>query len=721
MHFPANKWLSAIVCSFVIAACMLTIATLIAMRDAPVAFKIIDSDIKKARILDRHGQPLTITYQNQWNTHDVVALHQIPDFLQQAIVIAEDKRFYRHHGIDWWARLHAVWQNLKAFSAVRGASTISEQVVRMLHPRPRTAWSKWLEGFEARQLEQRLSKADILEFYLNQVPYASQRRGVAQAARYYFNRDLDTLNQKEMLALAVLIRAPGRLDLYGANKKQINRPINRLANIVLKHNLINAGELQQIQNEILQLEKPALPVKAKHFVNYIDQSSIDSSANRIQTTLDSELQNFTQSVLDRQVSHLHKQRVNNGAALVVDHQSNEILAWVVTGTDIDTVQALRQPGSTLKPFVYAAALEKGWTASTMIEDEPLSKSVGYGLHPYHNYSRTFYGSVSLREALGNSLNIPAIKAAQYVGINEFLHKLHQLGIKSLRQHPDYYGDGLALGNGEISLFELVNAYAVLARGGSYQPLTGILNQLNISHRHSVFSPEITSLIGYILSDPDSRQLEFGATGILQLPLQTAVKTGTSSDYRDAWIVGYNHRYTVGVWMGNVDNTPMREVTGSKGPAVVLRAVFSELNKVTEPQALFFSRKLTSHDVCIATGLLANRHCTTRSEWFLAENTPKKQVEVFQNQSIQIRQPSSGLLLAMDPRIPDEKEAFRLALNDDEGVKKVKWHMNGQLLATTRSPGYTWNLKRGQHNLYAEIWLDNQQGAIRTKDVTFLIK
>ena len=547
------------------------------------------SDLRKVQVLDRNNIPLTITYQNRWNIHDYVPLHEIPNFLQQAFIVSEDKRFYQHRGVDWIARGHALWQNLKAFGRMRGASTISEQVMRMWHPRARTVWSRWLEGLEASQLEERFSKADIFEFYLNQVPYAGQRRGVAQAARYYFDRDLDTLNRKEMLALAVLVRAPGRLDMHrGAH--EIQQPIRDLLIRLYKMEIVNQAQYAQIHADKIQLEKSHLVVKASHFVHHLYRSldSIDMQFRvRLRTTLDAALQTKIQAILQQRLLDLKRHGVNNGAVFVVDHQHQEALAWVnasqkengISVSWMDTVTAQRQPGSTLKPFLYATAMENGWTAATLLDDQPLAESIGYGLHTFHNYSRIHYGSLLVRDALGNSLNVPAVRAIQYVGVDTFLNRLHDLGIQSLQRHPNYYGEGLALGNGEITLFELVRAYTVLAAQGVYRPVKMLADDgLPPRAPRRIFSPEVASLIGNILSDPDARKLEFGEGSLLRLPVQTAIKTGTSNDYRDAWAVGFNYRYTVGVWMGNLDHRTMDGITGSKGPALVLRSVFAELNR-----------------------------------------------------------------------------------------------------------------------------------------------
>ncbi len=549
----------------------------------PASLSPDGSNVRKVQVMDRNYVPLTVTYQNRWNIHDHISLHDIPQFLQQALVVSEDQRFYRHQGVDWPARLHAIFQNIKALDSIRGASTISEQVIRMWHPRPRTLWSRWLEGIEAGRLEKEFSKSEILEFYLNQVPYAGRRRGVVQAARDFFDRDPDTLSTKEMLALVVMVRAPTRLDVR-KNPQRLLRSIEQLADRLLKYGIIDKRQYTTIRTADLKSREAVLPVRAEHFVQYGYQLQPPSGVRgkgRLRTTLDSGLQHIVQTILDNRLKDLSNRGAKNGAVLIVDHQRNEVLAWVNSGAGLDDVPASwidavttpRQPGSTLKPLLYALALEKGWTAATLVDDSPLSESVGRGLHSYHNYSRIHYGPLRVREALGNSLNIPAVRAIQFVGVDEFLACLHELGIRSLQQHPDYYGDGLALGNGEITLLELVQAYTVLARQGTYHPLKFFMTEEpRREDTRRIFSAETASLIGNILSDPEARRLEFGNGSLLRFPVQTAVKTGTSSDYRDAWAVGFNHGFTVGVWIGNLDHVCHRRYHRRQrtGPGITFR-------------------------------------------------------------------------------------------------------------------------------------------------------
>lgn len=717
---------------------VLFLKTVVDLSEPPETLSVADSAVRKVQLLDRNSVPLTITYQNDWNIHDYVPLHEIPEMLQQIFILAEDKRFYEHDGPDWQARWHAMWQNIMALRIVRGASTISEQTVRILHPRPRTFWSRWLEGFEADRLQQRFSKADILEFYLNQVPYAHQRRGVVQAARHYFDRDLDTLNLKEMMALAVLVRAPSRLDLRKGTT-EIEAPITRLADRLLELGLITEVDYQNLLTAPLHLHDSSLPIQATHFVNYIYTSPIAESAptlGHLHTTLDASIQRAVQEILDQRVQDLRSKNVNHGAVLVVDHEMSEVLAWVNAGklsldrpgSQIDAVTTPRQPGSTLKPFLYALALEKGWTAATLINDAPLAAPVGTGMHQFRNYSRHNYGPLRLRDALANSLNIPAILTIQFVGTEPFLQCLRRLGFSSLTAHSEYYGEGLALGNGGVTLLELVQAYATLANQGSFHRLNVLLHP-RPSGSVNVFSSEVSSIIANILSDSDARRLEFGRSALLRFPIQTAVKTGTSTDYRDAWAVGFNHRYTVGVWLGNLDQQAMSGVSGSSGPVLVLRAVFAELNRYEDTLPLYLSPQLVKVEICRANGQRAHSDCPSRIEWFVPGTEPPLDGEPVVTADsgsgqLYLMQPTDGLQLAIDPRIPDEYEAFKLVLSETSlKAGSIEWLVDDEVIGTTLADErhFFWPVKRGTHVAQARVWPQGSDKPLVTPKVMFYVK
>ncbi len=716
-------------------------------------------EFHKRQFLDRNGIPLSVTFDNPWNVHDWLPLHDIPVLLQDAFIASEDRRFYQHHGVDWPARVHALMQNILAFRGVRGASTITEQVVRILHPRPRTLWSRWLEGFEATRLEQRFSKAEILEFYLNQVPYSRQRRGVLQAARLHFDRDLDTLSPAETLSLAILVRAPARFGRQHGGL-DLARALRQLADILIRTGKLAVKSIDEISLDTLSLAELHLPVDAGHFIRRLASHEFPNhhtpaaagdektGTARVITTLDSVLQGRVQDILDQHLRNLKHEDVHNGAVLAVNHQTDEILAWVnshpqsgeESGGWIDAVTSPRQPGSTLKPFLYGLALERGWTAATIIDDSPLARQVGDGMHPFRNFSRKYYGPLRLREALGNSLNIPAIRTIQFTGVGDFLDRLHSLGIAGLDRPPGFYGEGLALGNGEVTLLELVQAYTVFARGGVFHPLHFTLNgKIYGSTRHRIYSREAASLIADILSDPQARRLEFGSGNILRLPVQTAVKTGTSNDHRDAWAVGFNHRYSVGIWMGNLDGHSTDGLTGAAGPALILRSVFSELNRFDEAEPLMQSPLLMTAKICSHTGLLAGPFCPTLVEKFIPGTQPKTVCHLHMaagngmmvvgktaedtTLSMQILQPTPNLQMTMDPHIPDGIEAFPMKISGGPSSKRVEWLIDGRLAGVTeeKDEHFMWPLVRGSHLVQARIRQGQKDMPSETPAVRFVVK
>lgn len=688
----------------------------------------LDAQVKEGsqpRILDREGLPLTTAYQNALNADDQRPLHRMPRLLQQAIVTSEDRHFWEHRGVDWLARLQATRQNILARRAVRGASTITEQVIRILHPRPRNLWSRWLEGWEAWLLERHASKGEILEFYLNQVPYAAQRRGVAQAARYYFDRDLTTLTPKETLALAVLPRAPSAWDLYAAPER-VEPAIARLAQAMRQNGTLPPDTEFGTP---LHVAPPADTIDAGHFVHWLRaQPNAEAGPDgQWHSTLNAGLQARAQTILDTRLRTLNAKNVHNAAVLIADHRTGEILAWVVGGVGdaatpasrIDAILAPRQPGSTLKPFLYALALDKGWNPTTPIEDAPLSSAVGRGLHHFTNYSRNFYGQVSLREALGNSLNVPAIHTVQFVGVPVFLDALHALGFTSLNRPIWFYDEGLALGNGEVSLFELTRAYAALANRGITRPLTGLRGTI-VPKARRICSAEAASLVGNILSDPWARRLEFGYGSVLNLPVQTAVKTGTSTDYRDAWAVGYDSHFVIGVWMGNLDRTPMTNVTGSLGPAIALRSLFAELSRREPTGPLYLSPRLRPIQACLPTPGHAHGPCFPRQDYVLPDAPPRSKPLPEATQAHRILRPTRNLQLAYDPRIPSALQAFDFTISGWKENEEVEWRLDGQTIARDFKADYLWPVARGSHVVEALIHRPGQDTE-HTEAIAFTVR
>ncbi|HEY0973691.1 MAG TPA: transglycosylase domain-containing protein [Solimonas sp.] len=698
----AARWALALCAG---AALALVAATALGQRALPARLDLATETAGRIAVLDRDGRLLRAHYDGGWNLHERLSLEAMPALLREAFIAAEDRRFWTHSGLDWRARLAAVAQNLRAGRALRGASTISEQVVRLLNPRPRTLWSRWLEGWEALRLEARFSKAEILEFYLNQVPYGANRRGVLPAARLYFDRHVDSLSQAEMLALAVLVRAPSRLS---REPQALLAGVRRLAQALQQDGTLDAATVAAVLSAPVVPSRHVPPMQAAHFHREVErrwQMLGASPQDRVRSSLDARLQAQAEAYLRERLNDLAREGARQGAVLIVELPEHRVRAWAVGDREhadvigIDSVRSPRQPGSTLKPLLYAQAIERGWSAETPIEDAPLAERVNRGLHQYRNYSRQHYGTVSLREALGNSLNIPAIKALQFVGAGAFLQKLHTLGIDSLRQHPNAYGDGLALGNGEVSLYELVQAYAALAHDGRWQPLTVFEDAREPRPLVHGFDVAAARAVSAILADPGARQLEFGDGGVLRFPAATAVKTGTSNDYRDAWTLAYDARYVVGVWIGNLSGRETEGVTGARGPALLTRSLLAALADSRRPLAVAAATDPADdgeHPV-IATG-----------------------AEAANAESPRLLQPFEGLQMAMDPRIPESLQAFEFRLDWREPVSTVEWWVDGQVVARGEALHWSWPLRRGAHRVRAQVM--GLDGATRaTQEVEFRVR
>lgn len=679
------------------------------LRELPPSLAQVETDAAMTQFLDRNGEPLNYSYRSFWNVHDKLPLHAVPEQLQKMFIASEDKRFYAHGGTDWRARASALFQNIRARKVVRGASTLTEQVVRMIYPRPRTYFSKLVEGVEAMRFERRYSKADILEFYLNQVPYASNRRGIVQASKYYFSKTPDRLSIREMAALTVLVRAPTSYDPY-RYPERTDRLVSRQLDKFKDAGVITQKEYDAASEELLRLSPPSLRTSAEDFLVYVKTVvPLDGRARR--TTLDAYLQQKVKRLARSRLKNLSLRGVNDVAVLVLERRTGDVLAWVSESLDgktaaFDAVTALRQPASAQKPLLYALALSKGLSAATKIKDAPFSAVVGNGVHRFHNYSNVYYGDVTLREALGNSLNIPALKVINFTGVSDYLSFLKRLGFSHLDKDAQYYREGLALGNAEVSLLELTRAYLMLAN-------MGVLKDVRVSPSQPkgeeirVLPESVASLIGNILSDPNARRLEFGEDSILNFPVQTAVKTGTSTGYRDAWAMGYSSEFVAGVWMGNLSYRPTDEVTGALGPALLLRSVFGELNKGGDTAPLFLSPDLE-----------VRRTSEGTTELFAVDVREKPLPDL--QEGFFLLTPEEGISLAIDPRVPKEFQRYLFRAEGCPKGAKMTWIVDGKEAGESGEEGFYWPLSRGEHTVSAKTSaLDGTE--LQTGERTFFVR
>jgi penicillin-binding protein 1C len=721
-----RRWLAIAAAVGAAAAIVLAIATWHALMPMPASLGVQApaTGASDTHFVAADGTPLNLSFSGRFNRANVLPAASIPKLLRDGFVASEDQRYWQHGGVDWTARFAALWGNFRAGHIERGASTIGEQVARILQARPRTYWSHWIAGFDAGRLLRRFGHARVLEFYLNQVPYGAQRRGVEQAARYYFGRDAGVLDPAEQLALVVLVRSPQGYDPR-IHPRAVRRAVDQLAGRMLADKTISATEAEAIRRAPIQPGRQQLELKAGPFVLYATRQAkargLDAPVLR--TTLDASLQRFVQQVLRKRVQELAQRGVHDGAALVVDNQTGAVLAWAVAPGDdpfaIDPVVTPRQPGSALKPFVYGLALARlGWQADHVLEDTPLAERVDKGVHRYRNYSGKHYGKVSLRYALANSLNIPAVRVAQAVGVPPIIDELQHFGFSTFKRGADFYGPAIVLGDGAVTLHDMVQGYASLARHGEFLPLH-VLEGVPQPDPVRVLPADVTSLLASILSDPDARAAEFGADSVLDLPLPTAVKTGTSSDYHDIWTLGFDNRYTVGVWMGNLGGAPTDQLTGSLGPAPVLRQIFARLRGTAPYAGLWHSPGLRAVATCEWIG---PPPCVQRQEWYLPpQATLAARTKASETSSPQIAQPLPGEMLAIDPRLPVSSQQFRFTLDaNGRTIQRVEWQVDGKPLPASGEDTTSWVLVPGSHRVTAKVWVDGAVAATQLGPVEFSV-
>lgn len=705
------------------AALVLAVATWRALMPLPASLGISDSHASATHFVAADGTPLNLSFKGSLNRAAVLPASRIPPLVREAFVASEDHRYWQHGGVDWRARFAALWGNARAGHVERGASTIGEQVARILEPRPRSYWSHWIAGFDADRLLRRFGHAEVLAFYLNQVPYGAQRRGVAQAARYYFGRELGALDPAEQFALAVLVRSPQGYDPR-SHPRALRRAVDQLAARMRAAHSISAVEADAIERAPIQPGDMPLAVDAGPFVVYAQQRAraLGFKEPVLRTTLDATLQQFVQQTLRKRVVELRDRGVRNAAALVVDNATGAVLAWAVAPEGgayaIDPVLTPRQPGSTLKPFVYGLAMTRlGWQPDHVLEDSPLAERIDEGVHRYRNYSGRHYGRVSLRYALANSLNIPAVRTAQAVGVPAIVDELQRFGFTTFDKSSDYYGPAIVLGDGAVSLFDLVQGYASLARHGEFLPLR-VLEDVPQPDPAGVLPAPVASLLANILSDPDARAAEFGSDSVLDLPLPTAVKTGTSSDYHDIWTLGFDDRYTVGVWMGRLDGKATDQLTGSLGPAPVLRQIFANLRMVAPYAGLWHSPALRATETCEWIG---PPPCVHRQDWYLPSRSDAVAESAPSRPSPAIAQPLQGEMLAIDPRTPRASQQFQFALDSDGlAIRRVVWSVDGAPLAESGGDSASWSLVSGAHRVSARVWVEGEASALELGPVAFSV-
>jgi penicillin-binding protein 1C len=640
----------------------------------------------ESTLLDRNGAPIqSMRVDLAARRLPWVKLDDISPALGAAVMQAEDQRFMQHDGVDLEALGKAAWDNLFR-RRPRGASTITMQLAAQLDPalQPAAAGRSWTQKWDqvkaARALDQAWSKPQIMEAYLNLVTFRGELQGVGAAARGLFGKAPSGLNVAESAVLASLLRAPS------AAPKLVARRACALARELKAH--ANCAAIETTAANAFT-RSAAMAVLAP--APQVAQKLLTAPSQQVRSTLDAGLQRHAQAVLRQQIISLRERNVKDGALVVLDNASGEILAYVgnAGGSEVDGVAALRQAGSTLKPFLFELALErKQLTAASLLDDTAVDISTATGLYVPQNYDKEFKGYVSARTSLAGSLNVPAVRTLMMVGLDRFHGRLRELGLDSLTEPADYYGYSLALGSADVSLLDLANAYRTLASGGLHGSAT--LLPRAPEARRRVLDARAAFIVGDILSDRAARSVTFGLKNELATTFWAAVKTGTSKDMRDNWCVGYSERYTVGVWVGNFDGGSMWDVSGVTGAAPVWRDVMDYLHQHVPSRAPAAPPGVLRRDVAWQPAFEP-----PRAEWFIA-GTESAEVALLQEtrRVPRILYPADASIIAIDPDIPDARQRVFFQAQAGQGLR---WQLDGATLGPAAG-SLAWRPEPGQHEL-----------------------
>jgi penicillin-binding protein 1C len=701
------------------------------------------------KVLDRDGRLLRERLAPRAGRRDFTPLEGFSPYLARAVITAEDKRFRLHPGVDPLALLRAAVLNFRRGEIVSGGSTITMQLARMtmgLSPGPRTYGRKLKECWLALLIERHRTKDEILESYLNLVPTGRLNTGFAAASRRYLGKDPLRLSPAEAALLAALPASPGSLDPYLRTERLLSRRDFVLEKMA-RGGFLDPSELARALNESPALNHAPPPHLAPHFLSRLEELAEGNPpvgpGTALRTSLDLDLQTTVEKLARETVAEHRGRGLEQTAVLVMSLPDREILAWVGSGDfhnprdgQVDGVLAPRQPGSALKPFVYALAFDTGRLgASSMLEDAPADFAGAGGVFSPRNYSGGFSEKASARTALASSLNVPAVNLVRLLGSREVLAYFRELGLDTLTADHGHYGLGLALGDGEVSLLSLSLAYAALADGGILAPPRLIIDpEAPSPPPRRVMSPEAAFLVTDILNDDRARILGFGSGGVLDTPYPSAVKTGTSSNFRDNWCLGYTDKYLVAVWAGNFASRPMSRVSGVSGAGKLWRSVMDILAERGTPLSPRVPRGILLTAVCPVSGLPAGKNCPNRAlEYFLRkfplpEPCDHLRMEAYpvlgKAEGFRLLSPLSGEIYAYDPGLPSEQQRLKALAQSGPGVVEVVWILNGEEISRTAAkegarPSILLPLAKGANRL--EILGVREDGEPLRDRASYLVK
>ncbi len=651
-------------------------------KDLPSPTRLGSSMPASTTIYDRNGQLLYEIFTEKNRTP--VKLKDLPDYIKWATIASEDKNFYHHHGFDFGGILRASY-NIIFHRTLQGGSTITQQLVKnaLLEDPTRTLRRKIREAILTLGTEAIYSKDQILEMYLNQAPYGGTAWGIEAAAQTYFNKQAKDLTLAEATLLAGLPASPTRFSPFGAHPELAKQRQERVLNLMVEDKYITQEQAKQADTEESKYAPNDVGIKAPHFVLYIKdllvqqygEKMVEQGGLKVQTTLDLDLQNFAQQTVATEVGKLKNLHITNGATLVTNPKTGEILAMIgskdyfdktIDGNVNVTLQP-RQPGSSIKPLNYALALEKKLiTPATVLNDEPTCFAVtGQKLYCPVNYDNTFHGPVQVRFALGNSYNIPAVKVLALNGLEDFVKKANEMGISTFID-PKNYGLSLTLGGGEVKMVDMATAFSSFANLGIRQDIWAI-KKVEDTHGKVLFEKkeqegprtlpmEVAYLISHILLDNNARSTAFGPSSYLVIKNhpEVSVKTGTTNDRRDNWTIGYTASRLTAVWVGNNDNTPMSYVaSGVTGASPIWNKIMTYALKDQKQEWPIKPDGVVGTSICTLSGKLPNpdHPCETRFEYFLDGTVPTET----ENLQTMVEIDKTTNQIATDQTPPENKE------------------------------------------------------------------
>jgi penicillin-binding protein 1C len=709
-------------------------------------------------LVDRSGMPLRTTRSPGGERGGWLPIDEMDADVISAFIAAEDQRFFRHRGIDGRALVRAVRDNVRHRRVVSGASTISMQTARLLRGTGRNSRGKVAQALWALRLEAHLDKHAILERYLNRVPLGQGTVGVPAAAALYFDASAADLSVGQAALLAGFARSPARDNaIASAARAEARRRLvlGRMEQLgFIAPDAAAAAAAEPVAARTAQAR-----FLAPHFTTRV-LAGLDEMATGVhRTTLDLDLQRALEAEVRHAVAILADRAAAHAAVVVLDNGSGDVLAWVgspdfaadSTG-QVDMVVSRRQPGSALKPFLYGMAFDRGFTAATVLPDVPRSYATAGGPYSPQNYDRRFRGPVRVREALGSSYNVAAVELTERVGTSALLRTLQDAGFASLSRDAEHYGLGLALGNGDVTLLELANAYRGLANGGAWRPHRVLADAApgpgarrgahgaEGRYERRFMSPASAAIVLDILSDPVARMPGFGTSTPLDFPFRTAAKTGTSRHYTDNWAVATTARFTVAVWVGNFSGRPMQRVSGISGAGPLLQRAVFETARRHPPGHLVDPEQagLTPAAVCMLSGMRATRDCPSMIEWF-APGTEPLQADTWQaggritlpleyaewsahqerDDVVAVAPHGDGRAAAARITAPLDGDEFERPAGVDARyvsipllatgtAQTVRWSVNGRTLARNR-----WQLEAGVHIIVAQ-WPTGARDSVRIR-------